>query len=163
MLTLNFAPLKHGKHVLTFAPDAEAVGVDPTQFSDLQVRVEMDYQARQIWVNMTASAQAALLCDRTLAPYTEKVTGQYEVLFLFGSDGTEAEVEDVQVLAVGTTELDLTALVRDTLLLALPQRRVAPAAQDLDLPTSFGSADSIDPRWEALRALSSSPDADAQT
>ena len=57
----------------------------------------------------------------------------------------------------------MTEAVRDTLVLAVPARKVAPGAEDLDLPTVFGAPAAeaaIDPRWEALRSLRSDDDAD---
>src|SRR5690606_37846589 len=66
--------------------------------------------------------------------------------------------DDVQPLLDDATALDLTDAVRDTLLLALPLRRVAPEAEDAEIPTSFGAptdaeGNPVDDRWEALRRL----------
>ena len=69
------------------------------------------------------------------------------------------------MLAPSERLIDLADAVRDTLLLAVPARKVAPGAEDVEIPTVFGAptaADGtpIDPRWEALRALQEGDDAD---
>jgi len=105
-------------------------------------------------------ATAQLTCDRTLQPYEEPVTGHYSLLFgppsMVGQEGEE--FEEVRPLTPSDRELDLTDVVRDTLLLALPQRRVAPGAEEESIDREFGAPeeeedDPVDPRWDELRKL----------
>ena len=68
----------------------------------------------------------------------------------------EKETED-EIRSISSTdeELDITDIVRDTLLLAIPVRKIAPGAEEAEIPVAFGApADAdLDPRWEALKAL----------
>jgi uncharacterized protein len=91
------------------------------------------------------------------------VEGDYSLLFgppsMVGQEGEE--FEEVRPLTSTDNEIDLTDVVRDTLLLALPQRRVAPGAEEEPLDREFGAPDedeeagddAIDPRWDELRKL----------
>jgi len=48
--------------------------------------------------------------------------------------------------------------VRDTVLLAIPMRKISPEARTMEIESAFGKDDSeIDPRWEALKNLSDKP------
>jgi len=69
----------------------------------------------------------------------------------------DAEDDDIQSLPSESDEIDLTDIVRDTLMLAVPVRKIAPGAEELDLPTTFGEAseEDIDPRWKGLEQLRS--------
>ncbi|MFP4227470.1 MAG: YceD family protein [Salinivenus sp.] len=162
MLTVDIASLSPGIHHVEFAPAPEEVDLDPSMFSDLQVEVELQYHRDRILVKMQAAATATLTCDRTLKEYEQPVAGGYSLLFgppeMVGQEG-EA-FEEVRPLTPSDTELDLTDVVRDTLVLALPQRRIAPEAEGEPVERVFGapaeeeeSDDPVDPRWSELEKL----------
>ncbi len=163
MLTIDITSLSTGIHHVEFAPSASQANLDPTTFSDVQVDAELQYHRDRILVKMHATATAELTCDRTLQPYDEALEGQYNVLFgppsMVGQEGDE--FEEVRPLDASDREIDLTDMVRDTLLLAIPQRRIAPGAEDEPIEREFGGTDDadeddsapVDPRWSALEEL----------
>jgi uncharacterized protein len=157
MLRINVAALKPGVHLLEAHPEAEALGLEPEAFRDVRVEMRLDVQRDRLLVRLTARAVATLECDRTLVLFEQPVEGAYTVLF--APPGLvaelEASAEDVRPLSPADAEIDLTDVVRDTLLLAVPVRKVAPGAEELELPVRFGFEGEIDPRWEALRRLRS--------
>ena len=64
--------------------------------------------------------------------------------------------ETVKYLDSAARELDVTDELRDTILLAVPLRKVAPEASEAELVLKYGGDAvevSIDPRWEALKKL----------
>lgn len=161
MLTVDISSLSEGIHHLEFTPSATDVDLDPTTFGDIHVETELQYHMDRILVKLTVDATAELTCDRTLRPYYQPVEGQYSLLFgppsMVGKEGDE--FEEVRPLTPSDQEIDLTDVVRDTVLLALPQRRVAPGAEDMEIDREFGApedeeeTDEIDPRWDELRKL----------
>jgi len=161
MLTVDISSLSEGIHRLEFTPSAADVDLDPTTFEDVRVDAELQYHLDRILVKLTATATAELTCDRTLQPYDQPVEGHYSLLFgppsMVGQEGDE--FEEVRPLTPSDQEIDLTDVVRDTVLLALPQRRVAPGAEDEEIDREFGApddeeeTDDIDPRWSELRKL----------
>ncbi len=158
MVRIEIAPLKAGLHEIVLQPSAEAVELDPEAFKDIQVTARLDVHRERILVMLQARATATLECDRTLVLFDQPIEGSYSLLFVPPDFVRESddEFEEVRELLPSDQEIDLTDAVRDTLLLALPVRRVAPGAEDEDLPTRFGDEgeeESIDPRWEALRKL----------
>jgi len=162
MLTVDISSLSPGIHHRAFAPSATEVELDPTTFEDVEVEAELQYHRDRILVKLSASATAHLTCDRTLEPYEQPVEGHYGLLFgppeMVGQEGDE--FEEVRPLTPSDQEIDLTDVVRDTLLLALPQRRVAPGAEEEPIDREFGAPaegereeDVVDPRWDELRKL----------
>ena len=162
MLTIDVTSLSTGIHRLEFAPSASEVNLDPSTFRDLQVDVELQYHRDRILAKLHATATAELTCDRTLQPYDEALEGQYNVLFgppsMVGQEGEE--FEEVRPFTASDREIDLTEVVRDTLLLSIPQRRIAPGAEDAPIEQEFGASDDADeddapadPRWSALEEL----------
>ncbi|MEZ4700543.1 MAG: DUF177 domain-containing protein [Rhodothermales bacterium] len=128
-------------------------------FRDISLHVRLDVQPDNVYVRITARGTARLICDRTVVPYDEAVSGDYAMLFVTrgAMDAQDDTMDDVVDLAPDEDEIDITEPVRDTLLLALPQRRVAPGADDEELPLQFGAPadpeENHDPRWDALRTL----------
>lgn len=160
MLTVDITSLSSGIHHLEFDPSAEEAGLDPTTFEDVHVEAELQNHRDRILVKLQVEATAELTCDRTLKPYDQPVEGSYSLLFgppsMVGQEGDE--FEEVRPLDSSDREIDLTDVVRDTVLLALPQRQVAPGAEDEPIAEEFGDAEEdedepIDPRWSELRKL----------
>lgn len=169
MLRIDITPLGAGAHQLKLEPEAQALGLDPETFGDISVDAHLFCQRRdRILVVLEAQATAALRCDRTLRPFEQRIEGSYTMLFAAPGTAAPAEenddYEEVHELLPSDREIDVTDAVRDTLLLAVPQRKVAPGAEEEALQTRFGTADedeedAIDPRWAALRKLQSGEEA----
>lgn len=155
MLEIDIHQLDQGVHEFLLEPSPEDVHLEASEFSDVRVAARVDFNPRRVFVELEVSAVAMLVCDRSLVSYRQPVSGSFSVLFADASVAEpNSDLDDLQPLDPDARSVDITEAVRDTLLLALPLRRVAPAAEDLDLPLTFGaSEDSIDPRWESLRGL----------
>lgn len=159
MVQVDLKSLKAGIHEFEWVLTAENLDLDPEVFEDVELFVRLDYHSTRVFVNIYTDSIAHLTCDRTLVEFDQPVHGEYSILFsgpeMF--EGMEEAEEDIRLLPSGVEEIDLTDAVRDTLLLALPQRRIAPGADDEDIPLRFGAPDGegaeVDPRWEALKAL----------
>ncbi len=167
MLRIDLTPLDEGVHHVVLEPQAQAVGLDPDRFKDLCLDAVLEVFNDRVLATLHASATATLECDRTLVLFEQSIEGVCRILFVPHSsvdtekDDHETGYEEVRVFHRSGHEIDLTEAVRDTLLLAVPARKVAPGAEALDLPTVFGAAEAaIDPRWEALRSLRRDEDAD---
>ena len=161
MLRVRIAPLSDGLHTEALAPTAGDLDLDPALFSDVAVEMQLAVATRQIVASFAVSATAHLVCDRTAEPFDQAVRGEHTVLIVAPDAPLAAtDDEDVVVAADEASHADLTGPVRDTLMLALPLRRISPAAEALDLPTAFGRpADDADDRWAALGALRTPDDA----
>ena len=165
MLRIDLAPLREGVHNVLLNPEPEAVGLDPDRFADLRVAVGLELFNDRILVTLRAVATATLECDRTLAVFEQPIEGDYRILFVPPSfarrEDEETLYEEVRVLEDTESAIDVTDAVRDTVLLAVPARKVAPGAEEAEIPTVFGAPAAgvgVDPRWEALRQLQTGHD-----
>ena len=160
MFRVRIAQLPDGLHQETHRPTADSLGLDPETFSDVEVDLRLDVAERRVLAAYTVRATARLECDRTLELYDQPVEGDHAVLFTADAPPVSDDEpdDDVQPLPEDATDLDLTTSVHDTLLLALPLRRVSPAARAAEIPTEFGGPSGDEPaddRWAALQALRS--------
>lgn len=162
MMTIDITSLSTGIHHLELAPSANQANLDPSTFEDIQIEAVLQHHRDRILVKLHATATATLTCDRTLQPYEQEIEGAYNVLFgppsMVGQEGEE--FEEVRPLDPSDREIDLTEVVRDTLLLAIPQRQIAPGAEDEPITREFGATEEetnddepVDPRWEELKDL----------
>lgn len=157
MVYVDISTLADGLHEIVLSPVADDLDLDPETFSSIETRIRLDITDRQILCRIDAQADAVLVCDRTLEPFVEAVSGDYTVVFTRDPEEITTDDETIVLLDSSASGIDVTAVVRDTLLLSIPLRKVAPAARETELQLQFGGpadgADAIDPRWEALRKL----------
>ncbi|WP_028567135.1 YceD family protein [Salisaeta longa] len=160
MLRVDITPYNDGVHRLALTPEAEALDLpeEAAPLRDVSVDLTLDVRRDRILVHLVTEALAELTCDRTLRPFDQPLSGQYSVLFgperLVGTGATET-YDEVRLLQRGDRFIDLTTVVRDTLLLDIPQRKVAPGAEDEAIDLNFGPADADDeaparatPEWK---------------
>ena len=147
-------------------PESESGGTlnpvtEDVTFGPVQVEAVLDYQPDEALVTFQARTTATLTCDRTLRRFEKPLEGHYAILFAAPGRSAPDQSDDhdeLRELPPGARHLDLTGAVRDTLLLAIPQRKVAPGAEDEEIDTVFGEPDRAedepaDPRFEKLRML----------
>ncbi len=158
MFTIDVASLRPGLHEFEFVPEADELGLEASRFTRVQVGARLDVQEGRMLVLLNVVATATLECDRTLQLFDQEIGDTYDLLFVPPDfvEYQEDAFDEVRVLNPAEREIDLTDAVRDTVLLSVPQRCVAPGAEDEIIETQFGAPDDgIDPRWEALRTLKS--------
>jgi len=160
MLQIDIRNLVAGLTEFELTPSAEDVDLDPGVFSDIRVEARIEFDTHEAVVSLACSAVTSLTCDRTAVDYEQPVRGNFTMLFapsnrISGDDGESSQ--EVRPLSATDEEIEITDIVRDTLLLSIPIRKIAPGAVDAEVPTEFGTPgeSELDPRWEALKALSS--------
>lgn len=157
MLHIDIRSLTRGVHTERLTPSPEDVDLEADRFADISVEAHMDFDGKELLVHLDASAVVTLECDRTLREFDHPVRGSFSVLYAPPETVDEEDVEQEDVVALDPTadEIDITKFVRDTILLAIPQRKIAPGAEQEDIQTEYGQPgdDEVDPRWEALKKL----------
>lgn len=161
MLQIDLSAREDGLHEENLRLSPEDLELDPAIFSDIATTVRLDLSNGRVFASYDISAVATLECDRTSVEFKQPVEGSHSVLFLPPDQiPSDSDEENVLPLGAGETEIDLTSSARDTLMLSLPVRRVAPQAEGKEIDTVFGATLDkdgvpIDDRWDALRSLQS--------
>lgn len=151
MLTFDLAEGEHA-HI---ACDARDVDLDPDMFSALGIQIEQECHAGRRRLRIQAEADVCMVCDRTQRAFTRRIAGEHKLALLKAEEPTYERTDAYcLVLEPWQNRIDLTKIVRDTLLLAVPVRKVAPDAEDLVIPTVYGAPEEPEHScWEALRQL----------
>ncbi len=134
---------------------------------DIQARVEVARHAAQTDVSGVITGSSEIECTRCLKPVERPIDIRFDVSFVTEenyTDSKETEVRDAELeVAVFEGEiLDLGELVREQILLDLPEqifcredcKGLCPkCGVDRNLIDCNCDDDEIDPRWAALRNL----------
>ena len=105
-------------------------------------------------------------CDVTNEPYDQQINGDYHFVVKFGEVYND-ENEDILILPHGAHEVNIQQYIYESIVLAVPAKRVHPGVEDgslkseildkLEELTPDGSEDSenseTDPRWDNLKKL----------
>ncbi len=161
MVRIELERLREGFQRIELMPSAEALELDPQVFEDIRVELHLTYEGGRLLVQLWAGATATLECDRTLELFKQPIEGTYSLFYVPPGVVVQREdVEEVRELRHSDRFVDLTDVVRDTLLLAIPMRKVKPGAESIPIPLQFGAPEGpeteerpMDPRWEVLRKL----------
>jgi uncharacterized protein len=166
MLKVDLAQLQRKRRVpLEAEVEAGALGIeeDEVRFvGPVHVRLEAQQVGTDVLVRGMIEAQTELACRRCLRAVRQSIAE--EVTFHFREDAEESDAEDVYPLPARENELDLTAALREQLMLAVPAYVVCDEAckgfcprcgANLNEGECACAVQEVDERWAALRRLKS--------
>lgn len=139
----------------------------PDQILDLSgipyrgLRLDITFERREMAIIMTFNfeTEVQLVCDRSLDEYWHSLSGTYAILY---KEGAEEESDDAQMsvrrLDISGNIINIEQEVRDTILLAIPLRKIHPRYFDengdlIELEIQEDETQEADPRWDALKKL----------
>lgn len=145
------------------APVGTALGVPDVivvpEGSEIDLDLLLESVVEGVLVTGTASARTTGACSRCLDPIEDEVEIELTELFAYPDSTTDSTTEEDEVYRLVDDRIDLEPMVRDALVLALPQ---VPLCSDdcaglcpecggkwADLEPGHGH-ETIDPRWAAL-------------
>jgi uncharacterized metal-binding protein YceD (DUF177 family) len=128
------------------------------------VEIEFYKTNHFIEVKFKVDVEAELTCDRSLKLFYERLEASYHVLFEPNPvENTETDKGAVRQIPADHLLLDIEKLVRDTIMLEVPARKIHPdylddegKLKEFETQTFGPEADedeTIDPRWSALKKL----------
>lgn len=148
--------------------------------ADLGVDLTVKYDGELYALDFAVKGEVTLVCDRCLDEMQYPIEASYHVSVKYGDDYNDASDELLEI-PDGDTTLNVSYMIYDTVVLAIPIKHVHPAGKcnramsavlrkhraitgddDFDGDDDFTDTDDIpasgDPRWDALRKLTDSDD-----
>lgn len=126
----------------------------------VEFEVLLESVVEGVLVSGTASAEMDGECARCLDPLTDHVDVEFTELFAYPDSATDSTTDSDEVFRLVDDLVDLEPVVRDAIVLALPQAPLcSPDCRGLcpgcggrwaDLGPDHGH-ETIDPRWAALK------------
>ena len=132
--------------------------------SDIIVDLKIDKRGSDYYIKMDITSELQLVCDRCLDPYIFHIAEQTQVLFTPKQAFVESDAEAVRLIQDGQPDIDISADVREAILLGLPIKAICKedckglctCGQNLNHAECSCEKDVVDPRWAALLKLKQS-------
>jgi uncharacterized metal-binding protein YceD (DUF177 family) len=169
--TIPFIGLKLGEHRFNFEISNtffEHFGYDEFEHANIKLDVLLDKKSTLLDISLHFEGFVGVHCDITNEPFDQDVTGSYHFVVKFGEEFND-ENEDLLILPHGSHEVNIQQYVYESLVLAVPARRIHPGIADGTLKSEIlekleelrpkGSDDTTeenddtDPRWDELKKL----------
>jgi uncharacterized protein len=167
-MKIAIANLEEGEHeyqfdfVRTDVELEEAYGYD----YPIHLEVRLTKMGDEYLVRGELRTRANLICDRCAEPYVAEIEDQMLILYTLSGKvippEEEAQYEEVRRINPGDMEIDIGDDVRQTLILALPWKRLCSpecrglcprCGANLNVEPCRCAEPVVDPRWEALKKL----------
>ena len=175
---IPYTGLGLGRHTFDFRLDgAFFQRIEPSgpAVADIEATTELDRFDEMMHFDVRVSGTVGTHCDRCNAPVTVEVNHSARYVIKFGST-THKTDEDILVLGPAEHLLDVREFLYESTMLGLPIRRVHENIDDCDpqvLKWLTGSVEvapedveeeteETDPRWAALKGLSSDKDSEGE-
>lgn len=165
---LAFSGLKEGIHQFNRNITATFFDAfDYTEFIDAQftAEIELTKKASLLEVQFSITGSVTVSCDLSNEPFELPLNPTHELVVKFG-DAFNNEDEHLLVLPHGSHQLDVAQTLFETIVLAVPQKRVHPSVangsmhadlldrlSELHPSESNNEKETTDPRWDALKKL----------
>ncbi len=169
--TIPFKGLKLGKHQFDFELNNaffEHFEYDEFNETNIKLNVLLEKMSTLMEFTLTFEGTVNVACDLTNEPYDQPIFGTYQFLVKFGDEEND-ENEDLLILPHGSYEVNIQQYIYESIVLAMPLRRIHPGIKDGTLKSDIldkleelspeasheqeGNDENTDPRWDSLKKL----------
>jgi len=134
------------------------------EYSEIQqgkvsVSLDVDRQETMLTLRFDIKGTVRVACDRCAEEFDLPIESQQEFFIKLGTENAE-ESDDVAVVEADAHDFDVSSLIYEYIILAVPMYRVHPEGQCdpeviamLNAPAAQPDEETIDPRWAALKDI----------
>jgi uncharacterized protein len=166
---IQFSGLSLGSHLFELEVNSkffEQFESSEIQKGNIKIKLELVKQSSMLILNFQLAGSVNSACDRCNEDFDLPINAEDKLIVKFGNTEEESENDDIITLAPNENELDISQLVYEYIVLALPIRRVH---SDNDKGESGCNKNTLaklnsillekekkektDPRWAALKNI----------
>ena len=161
-MKIQVGGLSEGVHQFHFDVQAPEIGLGE-EFSQVHAEVVLDKTPNQLALRVAVHTAAHFSCDRCTAPFASPLDAMYRMHYLWNDeDASQYDVAEVQTIPQGSSFIDITEDVRQTVLVAVPLKLLCRedclglcphCGKDLNEGPCECRVEETDSRWDKLRAL----------
>lgn len=162
--------LKIGSHQFDYQIDNtffEHFEYDEFHKANVKVDLELEKKSTLLDLHFQFNGTVNVNCDLTNEPYDQPISGNFDLVVKFGQEYNDEE-EDLLILPHGSYEVDVAQYIYESIVLAVPAKRVHPGVADgtlksealdkleelsLNNQAEQSDEDQTDPRWDDLKKL----------
>ena len=167
---IAFTGLKNGKHEFIFDVKQEFFNLFDTEQefdkADLKVKAMLDKHSTFLEFDIKVEGTVQLTCDISNEDFSHPIQNDIKVLVKFGEEYDDSN-EEVIVIPQNEYEFNISQLIFEAVVLAIPMKKLSPnlTEEDLEALEQYSPKEveedqkdeneegEIDPRWAALNKL----------
>ncbi|PKA82970.1 uncharacterized metal-binding protein YceD (DUF177 family) [Ulvibacter sp. MAR_2010_11] len=170
--TIPFVGLKLGEHRFDFTIGKTFFEhFEYDEFNDANIKLDVLLLKKTTLLEFTLSFEGSVNvnCDITNEPYNQEISGNFYFVVQFGDEFND-ENEELLILPHGSYEVNIQQYVYESIVLAIPAKRIHPGVIDGTLKSDIltkleelslkeeedispEKGDTTDPRWDSLKKL----------
>jgi uncharacterized protein len=121
VLKIRVSGLSEGVHEYHFDADPTEIGLEEGFQHPVSIDAKLDKSHRQLFLTVSVSTTGRFQCDRCVEDISQDLSSRYQVFFVHDEiDTGRFQADEVRVIGIDETHIDLTADVRETILLSIP-------------------------------------------
>jgi len=165
-LIVKFSGLKEGIHNFNFDIGKEffeSFKYDDFIDVDIVTKLKLEKKTNMLNLDFLFSGQVKVPCDLTMEPFYIDINTAYSVIVKFAERKDLAD-DKIVFLSTGASNIDVSNIIFDTIVLAAPAKRVHPGIKDGSLKSEMLEKledlkpkeiffNKQDPRWDKLKEL----------
>ncbi len=164
MVKLNIANYSEGSLVETASVSPAEVNL--SEYEEFRSPVGLIFNINkigsEIYIRAEISTIASLVCDRCLEGYEWPLQDKIDILCTTDPGLVKNDQDDVYLITAASKEVDITESIRQSLIIALPQKKLCQkkckglcpsCGINLNLEVCQCKNEKIDPRWDALNKI----------
>ena len=162
-MKIQVGGLSEGVHEYRFRTTPAELELPPVFRDEVETSVTLEKTSRQLFLRATGGTTADVECDRCVTPFRETLEFGYQMHYVPEEpDAGRVDPSEVQVLPPGSTMIDLSDDVRQSILLAFPLKHVCRddckglcprCGKNLNEGSCDCKDDPLDGRWDKLKEL----------
>ncbi len=165
-LIVKFSGLKEGIHNFNFDIGKkffESFKYDDFIDVDIVTKLKLEKKTNMLNLDFLFSGKVKVPCDLTMEPFYIDINTAYSVIVKFAERKDLAD-DKIVFLSTGASNIDVSNIIFDTIVLAAPAKRVHPGIKDGSLKSEMLEKledlkpkeiffNKQDPRWDKLKEL----------
>jgi uncharacterized protein len=120
-LKIRVSGLSEGVHEYHFDADPVEIGLEDRFQHPVSVDAKLDKSNRQLYLTVSVTVTGGFQCDRCVEDFSRLVSSRYQVFYVYDEiDTGRFNADEVRIISIDETHIDLTDDVRETVLLSVP-------------------------------------------
>jgi DUF177 domain-containing protein len=163
IMKIQVGGLSEGHYEYDFTADPSELELGERFSEPVRVQVNVEKTPTQMYLTALIGASGGFQCDRCLKGFQQSLSPRYQMYYLYEEpEGLNLDPMEVQIVPHGTSVIDISDDVRQTILLSIPLKLLCKedckglcphCGKDRNIEECSCGSTVTDPRWEKLRGL----------
>lgn len=123
-MDIKIANLSMGKHVFDFIESVGDIELNEPFYGKVSTKVTLNKLSDQIIMDVSSELSAEFECDRCTCKFANKISSNYQMIYMMKNDKLESEDINVTFINRETDKISLDNDVREFAILSIPMKKL---------------------------------------